>query len=284
MQRLLSSNHTSERELPMKQIVTRSLIAAALASSFAAHADDAMPAGAMPAAAPAAAEAKGPWTFSDNIGVYSDYRFRGISQTFKGPAFQGGFDLSHTSGFYVGTWGSNVSGNEYTGGNGLEWDIYGGYKFELVKDTTLDLGLLQYLYVGAKTPTPPSLLKYDTLEAYGALTYGPVTVKESYTTGNFFGAPNSKGSLYSDLTYTSALAEGVNLTAHVGHQQAKNVVQGSYTDYKLGVTMDAANVTWGATAITTNANKTVYSATSLSDGSVKMLGKGTLVLSVSKTI
>ena len=43
------------------------------------------------------------------------------------PAIQGGFDYAHASGVYLGTWGSSVSGNQYLGGNGMEWDLYGGY-------------------------------------------------------------------------------------------------------------------------------------------------------------
>ena len=79
------------------------------------------------AAAPAAPEAKSDWTFTGNAGVFSDYRFRGISQTNKKPAFQGGFDIGHASGFYVGNWNSNVDSSLYNGAS-LEMDFYGGYK------------------------------------------------------------------------------------------------------------------------------------------------------------
>ena len=101
------------------------------------------------AAAPAAAPAS-PHTFAGNVGLFSDYRFRGISQTYKQPALQGGFDYAHSSGIYLGTWGSNVSNNLYPNGN-LEWDFYGGYKFEPVKDLGLDVGLIYYYYPGART-------------------------------------------------------------------------------------------------------------------------------------
>src|SRR5947209_8402890 len=85
------------------------------------------------AAAPAAAPAS-PHTLTANAAFVTDYRFRGISQTFKLPAVQAGFDYSHSSGFYLGTWGSNVSGNQYPNGNSMEMDLYGGYKFEPAKD------------------------------------------------------------------------------------------------------------------------------------------------------
>src|ERR1051325_11199236 len=100
----------------------KTLIAAAFASAFA------VPSLVMAqAAAPAAAPAS-PHTLTGNAGLVTDYRFRRISQTFGKPAFQGGFDYAHSSGFYAGNWNSNVSsGAGFPSGN-LEMDFYGGYK------------------------------------------------------------------------------------------------------------------------------------------------------------
>lgn len=61
---------------------------------------------------------------SANIGVVSDYRFRGISLSGRDPAIQGGIDVTTASGFFVGTWASNVAN---TGGSHMELDLYGGY-------------------------------------------------------------------------------------------------------------------------------------------------------------
>ena len=49
-----------------------------------------------------------PHSLSGNVSMASDYLFRGISQTGGDAAIQGGLDYSHSSGFYLGTWGSNV--------------------------------------------------------------------------------------------------------------------------------------------------------------------------------
>ena len=64
-------------------------------------------------AAPAdpAAPARTPYTLTGNIGVVSDYRFRGISQSYRLPAVQAGFDWTHASGFYLGNWNSSVFGS-----------------------------------------------------------------------------------------------------------------------------------------------------------------------------
>ena len=47
-------------------------------------------------------------TASANVALTTDYRFRGISQSGGDPALQGGFDVAHDSGFYVGTWASSI--------------------------------------------------------------------------------------------------------------------------------------------------------------------------------
>jgi len=68
-------------------------------------------------------------TLTANVGLYSEYIFRGIAQTGGKPAVQGGFDYAHSSGFYAGTWASNISWLEDFGAydrSSLEWDFYGG--------------------------------------------------------------------------------------------------------------------------------------------------------------
>ena len=131
-----------------------------------------------PVAAPAS-----PHTFTGTLGFANDYRFRSISQTFGKPALQGGVDYSHSSGLYLGGWGSNVYGGatnqtlgqSYNQGN-LELDIYGGYKFEPIKDVTADLGILTYIYPGAKYAVATND-KYTNTELYGALGYKWFTAK-----------------------------------------------------------------------------------------------------------
>src|SRR2546426_6418696 len=62
----------------------------------------------------AAAQAAAPSPLTGNMTLVTDYRFRGISQTLGKPAFQGGFDYAHASGFYLGNWNSNVRSEEHT--------------------------------------------------------------------------------------------------------------------------------------------------------------------------
>lgn len=88
---------------------------------------------------------------SGNVAVISDYTFRGISQTLEEPAIQGGIDLAHPSGVYLGTWASSVNFGEdlSTGPRAhMELDVYGGFR-PTVLGTALDLGAIYYAYPGA---------------------------------------------------------------------------------------------------------------------------------------
>jgi uncharacterized protein (TIGR02001 family) len=60
----------------------------------------------------APASAQSPWSFSANIGAVSNYIWRGVTQTGDQAAVQGGLDVGHESGFYAGTWASNVDFDE----------------------------------------------------------------------------------------------------------------------------------------------------------------------------
>ena len=172
------------------------------------------------------------FTISGNFGLFSDYRFRGVSQTDKKPAAQGGFDLAHKSGLYVGTWTSNVS--QWTAaGASQEVDLYGGFKGSLAGGVGFDIGAIAYQYPG-NTAT----VKNNTREIYVGLSYGPASYKLSRTTGNWFGVnDSSKGSLYHDITVSYPLMDKLTLSAHVGYQKIKNGDE-DFKDYKIGVAYD----------------------------------------------
>ena len=55
---------------------------------------------------PPAATPASPLSF--NVGLTTDYRYRGISQSRLKPAISAGADYAHPSGFYVGTWLTSI--------------------------------------------------------------------------------------------------------------------------------------------------------------------------------
>jgi uncharacterized protein (TIGR02001 family) len=229
------------------------------------------------ALAPVAAAADAP-PVTGNGAVVSDYRFRGISQTFELPAVQGGIDYAHESGIYIGNWNSSVSGLSFADTAGIEMDFYGGWK-KSFGDVGLDVGLLQYFYPGARTAAGD---RYDTLEAYIGASWKWLSVKYSHAFSDFFGLDDSDGSGYLDLGFTMALAPKLNLLAHYGMQTIKNYDALEYNDWKLGVTYDLNGWILGAAYVDTDADSTLYTLTN-AQGKTKDIGGSTIVLSVLKT-
>jgi uncharacterized protein (TIGR02001 family) len=246
------------------------------AASLSAHAQTAAPV--------AAPVAKSDWTFTGNAGVFSDYRFRGISQTNKKPAFQGGFDIGHASGFYVGNWNSNVDSAFFNGAN-LEMDFYGGYKLA-AGPVALDVGALYYYYPGSGAG---GTFKIDNTELYISAGYGPVSVKYSHAVSDFFGVNDSKNSWYVEGNGSYEIGNGFSVVGHLGYQSLKNnarffemgstTLTDNITDWKLGVTYDLSGFILGAFYVGTNRDITGGTA-SLSN---RNLSSDTVVVSVSKS-
>ncbi len=187
--------------------------------------------------------ADSPHTVSGNIAFTTDYLFRGVSQTQNGPALQGGFDYSHASGAYLGTWGSNVDwvSQGYKTNSSMEIDLYGGYKGSM-GDVGYDVGLITYYYpgdqiAGANDP--------DTTEVYLGASWKFLSAKYSYTVSDRFvgwgtSATNAdtQGSYYIEVNANYAIDNGWTLIGHVGYQDVKDNDDASYTDWKIGVAKD----------------------------------------------
>ena len=98
---------------------------------------------------------------SANLGLTSDFIFRGQSLTNHNPAVQGGLDWTHPLGFYLGAWGSNVKLPDSPAM--IEADVYGGWGFALNPDTTLSTGVIDYThpnYSAGNTLEVPLLLTW----------------------------------------------------------------------------------------------------------------------------
>lgn len=257
----------------MKKSLLAIAVLSTLGSSFA-FADEA----AAPAAQAADAKAP-PYTIAYNVGLFSQYIFRGLTQTQNKLAVQGGVDFTHSNGFYAGAWGSNVSwledarsadvsSSSPVGGLGydnssLELDLYGGYR-GTVKEVGYDIGLLQYVYPG--TPVTGAA-RAETTEVYGSLSYKWVTAKLSVAVSDkVFANRDASGTYYADLTANYPLTDTITVTAHVGRQEYSGSPSGvsndayySYTDWKLGASkVIAEGVTVGGYYTDTNAKEIGY--------------------------
>ena len=239
------------------------------------------------AAAAATALALPGISFADlafNVGAVTDYRYRGISQSRLKPAIQGGLDFTQ-GGFYLGAWGSSIKWIKDagtiaavdTGSANVELDLYGGYKGEIFKGLGYDVGLLAYVYSGNKLGSVPGLRNADTTEIYGALTYGPGTLKYSHAVTNTFGNLDSKNSYYLDLSAGFDIGGGWTFTPHVGYQKITGNYSSvaSYTDYALTASKDFSGLVVSASVVGTDADKNWYVSPSN-----KFLGKTAVVLGV----
>jgi uncharacterized protein (TIGR02001 family) len=254
-----------------------------------------------PAAGDAVAPAPPP-SVTGNFTLVSDYRFRGISQSWGLPAVQGGIDYTHASGFYLGNWNSSISSNSYNNGASLEMDLYGGYRFEPAKDWTVDVGVLRYQYPGARlnsAPATPTGEKYDNTEVYVGVTQGPFNAKLSYAMTDYFGLNSttagyacwsalpargdSKGTSYLDLNYNPDLGNQLTLGLHVGYTSVRNYSELSYADYKVSLSKEVSGFNLGLALIGTNADTTFYQAGDSAGQNPQQVGKTTVVLSVGPT-
>ena len=120
---------------------------------------------------------------SSNFTISSNYFWRGMTQTMDNLAYSGGFDYAHASGFYVGTWGSNVS----FGGAGLELDTYAGYSDETEAGFGYDVGYISYAY-------PDSTIAADFEEYYFSGSYEGV--------GFSYYKPSEGDADYMELSYS----------------------------------------------------------------------------------
>lgn len=237
-----------------------------------------------------AAEAAAPatdWTLTGNVSLGSDYRFRGISQTDKRPAISGGFDVAHSSGFYLGNWNSNIDADFFQGAN-IEMDFYGGYKGSIA-DVGYDLGAIYYYYPGSGRA---GQTKVKNTELYVGASYGPVSAKFYYPLSDFFnaeqifGGGNAGGSYYVDLSGAYDLGGGFGVNAHVGYQKLKGAAkvteigkatpEDSMIDFKVGVTYGFSNGIVGAISY-------IDTDRELAGATGRKISNGTGVVSISKT-
>ena len=216
-----------------------------------------------------------------NLGLTSDYRFRGVSQTQNAPAVQGGIDYAHSSGLYVGNWNSSVSSDMYTNGSGVESDLYAGFKKDIYNGLTLDVGSYNYFYPRATNNTSTN---FDTNELFAGLGYGPVSVKYSQSLSNYFGTANSKNSQYyqadlaQPLTYIS---KNLSLLAHVGRTEVNNNSNLNYTDYNVGLGYNLQGWELAAKYYTNSGTTSTFQTANTING--QRLYKDAAVVSVSKS-
>ena len=176
------------------------------------------------------------WTA--NFGASNNYIWRGLTQTVNEAAISGGMDYASDSGFYVGTWASNVSfaaDDVYS----YEHDLYAGFAGE-AGGVSYDLGYLYYNY--------DDEAEFDFSEVYGSIGFGAFTLglnvlantEADEAPGQDFGFGEAT---YFYADYATEVRNGLELGLHIGFHQgdfseAFNGVPGDYTDYSVSLSKD----------------------------------------------
>jgi hypothetical protein len=194
------------------------------------------------------------WTWTGHVDLNSAYYLRGITNTYgnnkwsppnavaanragdapesRNPALSWGLDFTHSSGFYVGYWASQLTysydsvgksydyykqgvlgvapnpsanPNFYVTNNSIENDLYGGYTGK-IGELGYNIGLTYYIYAPGKYSNAP--------ETKVALTYGEFgATSQTLLDDTIWG---NKGDTYWTATWTKALPYDLTFTANVG--------------------------------------------------------------------
>jgi len=173
------------------------------------------------------------FSVSGNAAVVTDYRFRGISLSTGDVAIQGGIDLGHESGFYIGTWGSSLAdgGGAVPTYGSTEIDVYAGWSGDVASGITADIGVLYYMYPNG---TPGADLDYWEPYASIGTTVGPVeaTFGVAYAPDQDSLGSNDNLYLYLD-TGVGIPNTPISVSGHVG-----------YTDGALSFDPDGTSWDW----------------------------------------
>jgi len=206
------------------------------------------------ASLPAIAQDKSAHTFTGNAALATDYIFRGISQTGEEPAVSAGFNYGHTSGIFLGVWGSNVDFNDRDEAH-LEIDLFGGIRREY-RGVTWELGVIHYAYPGAADTRS---YDYDELRLALGYDFNVVATTASINYSPNYFADSDTGVYYAlELKAPIKLAFTPSLLAAIGRQTIeKNARFGTpdYTDWRIGITVPLAGFDLSATYFDTSLNR-----------------------------
>ena len=167
---------------------------------------------------------------SGNVTLASDYSFRGVSQTDRDPAIQGGFDVAWDNGFYIGTWSSNVSFATVS----QELDLYAGYGGEINENLSWDVNYVRFEY-----PGDGANLDYN--EFGGSVTFRNATMGIIYS--NEYFALDDVTWFYPYVDYSFGLPMDASLDFHI----AMSVVDDNSADDWVSTFGDEEVIDWSVT-------------------------------------
>ncbi|MFA5529919.1 MAG: TorF family putative porin [Thiohalomonadaceae bacterium] len=155
-----------------------------------------------------------------NVGVTSNYLWRGTPQSGDESALSGGLDYVHDTGLYAGTWTSSIGG-----GSQYELDLYAGIAGEISR-FSYDLGAIQYMY-----PVDDDA-ELDFTEVHGSVSYGPLTAFAAYTVSKEADV-DDENDLYLSLAARFTLQEDLALGLLFGRHDLEDEAAEDITHYQV---------------------------------------------------
>lgn len=207
------------------------------------------------------------------VGIFSDYRTRGISQTQNDPALQGSLTLAHTSGLYAGVWSSNVDFG-FGSRTRQELDYYAGYFWQISDDVTLDTSYIKYVY--------PRQGNFNYGEYHAELRAWGVLLGGNYS-DDFNG---DQSMLYSYVGYGTLLPHDIGLEVRYGRNDYKDPSwfandgssRNAYHEWEVELSRTMLSLDWSLSYIDTDLSQ----AECASYLGFKDVCSATVVASVSK--
>ncbi|MDZ7660777.1 TorF family putative porin [Thiohalophilus sp.] len=169
------------------------------------------------------ATASGQGELTGNLGVTSNYIWRGVTQTDDDASVQGGIDYTHETNLYAGVWTSN-----YGNGNGYELDLYGGYR-GTVSEIPFDAGIIMYQYPVANTGD-------DATEIYGRFDFHLLTATAAFTIDK--DGTSQDNDLYLSISSDVDLGEDRSLTLLLGMYEFDDPALEDYKHFHAALKKD----------------------------------------------
>lgn len=181
---------------------------------------------------------------SANVGLTSNYLWRGVTQTDDATAISGGIDYDSGAGFYAGTWASNV---DFGDDASYELDLYLGYAGDM-GDVSYDVGYIYYAYPDSAEVDGDN--EYDFGELYGSLGYDAFSLSVNYVVNNDDGADALDKALYIAGDAAFEISEGLELAFHVGSFTFDDDYDDAdYVDYSVSLSKSGFTFTLSDTDI-----------------------------------
>ena len=182
--------------------------------------------------------------WSANVGLTSDYLFRGMSRSAEDPAVQGGLDYSYRPiGFYAGVWASSIEFDSQSSDDAsTEIDIYAGFGGSFANDVDWKLGGVYQYFPGQNADHPAG--DFDFFELQGALSYEfkhalitPIISTEFAYSPDYFGEDGD--SIYLAGSFRVSLPRSLSFYSKLGYLDVaggQTISEGyDYAHYKIGL-------------------------------------------------